>query len=257
MTADEAHNRLAEDLRSLGIEAGDTIMVHSSLKSLGSLPGGPETVVRGLQLAVGSDGTLLMPALSYMQKPPDLHDTRLTPSNVGAIPEHFRTRPGTARSVHPTHSVCGVGPQVARLFARHHLDNTPCGPNSPFNRMIDLGAKIVMLGCGLRPNTTMHALEEYVVPPYLFDEARTYTITDGNAKTYAKTYVPHFFKGWKQRYDRIAELPCNDLIRSDKVLAAVTHVIDSVSLKEAVLERMREAPLYFVDPESTGPASDR
>ena len=133
---------------------------HSSLRSLGPVPGGAETVVRGLVEALGPDGTLLMPALSYARVTPEqpLFDVRLTPSNVGALPETFRTRPGTLRSIHPTHSVCGVGRLAAELLGRHIEDRTPCGPRSPFHLLPEYGGQILMLGCGLRPNTSMHAV---------------------------------------------------------------------------------------------------
>jgi hypothetical protein len=83
--------RIAAGLRDIGVVAGDTVLVHSSFKSLGPVPGGIETVVQGLLLAVGSEGTLLMPALSWALRPPEIFDVRLTTSNVGAIPEYFRT----------------------------------------------------------------------------------------------------------------------------------------------------------------------
>ena len=54
------------------------------------------------------------------------------------------------------------------MLCDHVQDNTPCGQNSPFNRLIENAGKILMIGCGLTPNTTMHAVEEYVRPPYLF-----------------------------------------------------------------------------------------
>ena len=239
--------RIAGDLRSVGVRPGDVILVHSSLRSLGFVPGGAETVIQGLLAAVGEAGTLLLPALSYNQQPPHVHDSRNSPSNVGALPEAFRRREGTQRSLHPTHSVCGVGPAVEALFAEHPLDTTPCGPHSPLNRMIDRGAKIVMLGCGLRPNTTMHALEEYVVPPYLFGGPVEYTITDWEGRTFTKTYTRHGFRCWRQRYDRVRELPRTEFLTAGRVLEAETFVLDTQPLREQVLTRMREDPLFFVD----------
>jgi len=247
MISQDTTERIASDLKALGIQRGDVILVHSSLKSLGYVEGGPETVIQGLVKATGDDGTLLMPALSYMQNPHHIHNTRETPSNVGAIPEYFRKRAGTLRSIHPTHSVCGIGKAVSKLFKYHHLDDTPCGPNSPLNRMIDSGAKIIMLGCGLRPNTTMHALEEYENPPYLFGEDCVYTITDWNGKTYEKKYKHHGFSGYVQRYDRIALLSSDSFINCGNVLKSQTFVLETQGLKTAVISKMREDPCYFVD----------
>lgn len=118
--------------------------------------------------------------------------------------------------------------------------------------MIDLGAKIVMLGCGLRPNTTMHALEECVEPPYVFGEQCIYHITDLQGHSYEKAYVQHGFDGWIQRYDRVADLPqAADFMRRGRVLEAETYVIETPQLKEAAVEAMQQSPFYFVEREST------
>lgn len=240
-------NEIAAGLGNLGIVPGDTILVHSSLKSLGPVPGGIETVIQGLLRAVGSGGTLLVPALSWALRPPEAFDPRLTLSNIGAIPEYFRTREGTTRSIHPTHSVCGIGKRTRELLDDHWRDATPCGPQSPFRKITESDAKIVMLGCGLRPNTTMHALEEQVEPPYLFGPSCVFTITDWTGKTYQKEYRTHGFAGCMQRYDRAAEFGAAGFIRRGKVLQAETAVLDAPGLRSAVLSKLRENPLHFVD----------
>lgn len=114
------------------------------MRSLGKVPGGAETVVLGMLQALGEDGTLLMPALSYAHIDAEnpVFDVLNTPSCVGALPEYFRTRPGTIRSVHPTHSVCGVGIQAESLLKNHHLDTTPCGEHSPLSRITFHARKI-------------------------------------------------------------------------------------------------------------------
>jgi aminoglycoside 3-N-acetyltransferase len=54
--------RLARDLRDLGVTSGATLMVHSSLSAIGWVEGGASVVVRALIEALGEDGTLAMPA---------------------------------------------------------------------------------------------------------------------------------------------------------------------------------------------------
>ena len=39
-----------------------------------------------------------------------------------------------------------------------------------------------MLGCGLQPNTSMHAIEEMVKPPYLFGPPLTYHLVLADGK---------------------------------------------------------------------------
>lgn len=236
---------LANQLRALGVRPGDLLMVHSSFRSLGV--GDPEIVIRALLAVLGEQGTLLMPALSYLQEPRHVHSTRDTPACVGFLPEYFRTRPGTLRSIHPTHSVCGAGAAAERLLSAHASDTTPCGPRSPFHAVLRQGGKILMLGCGLRPNTAMHAVEEYARPPYLFGPPITYTITDEQGRTFEKTYTPHDFAGYSQRYERVAGLLDGAALREGTIGQAHSHLIDGEALFDRALSRLREDPLAFVE----------
>lgn len=246
MNSCECCSRIAADLNGLGVVAGDTVLVHASFKSLGPVPGGIETVVQGLLQAVGSAGSLLMPALSWALRPPEIFDVRLTPSNVGAIPEYFRTRDGTLRSLHPTHSVCAVGRRTHELLDDHRLDGTPCGAHSPFHKLVETSGKIMMLGCGLGANTAMHALEEYAEPPYLYGATCRYTLRDAEGNTWEKEYRTHGFAGFAQRYDRVADVDDGSFLRRGQVLQAATIVLDAPQLKRAVLRKLEQDPLFFV-----------
>lgn len=249
MLARQAIKRIGDELLRAGVRPGGVLLVHSSLSSLGRVPGGPETVVRGLLEALGADGTLLLPALSYMLVTPErpVFDVLNTPSNVGAIPEHFRTRRGTRRSIQPTHSVCAVGRLADELLTGHESDNTPCGPNSPFNRLPHHDGQILMLGCGLRPNTSMHAIEELVAPPYLFGQELVYRLLLADGSTAAKIYRPHGFDGWRQRYDRAESLLEGDALKRGKVLKATVHLLEAKALWEVAPEALRRDPLHFVE----------
>jgi aminoglycoside 3-N-acetyltransferase len=149
--------------------------------------------------------------------------------------------------MHPTHSVCGLGAQADDLLGSHALDDTPCGPRSPFHRLPQVDGFILMLGCGLRPNTSMHAVEELVNPPYLFGEPILYTLVDEHGHTCRKQYTPHGFRGWAQRYDRISGLLTEPALRSGTVAGAFCHLIHAESLWSAALEALRNDPLFFVE----------
>jgi aminoglycoside 3-N-acetyltransferase len=238
---------LADDLRAIGLRQGDSVLVHSSYRSLGA--DHPETIIQALTRAIGDAGTLLLPALSYRQTPPTVHSTLATPSCVGFLAEYFRTRPGTQRSIHPTHSACAIGARVDELLGDHGQDTTPCGPRSPFHKLLHCGGKILMLGCGLRPNTTMHAIEEYARPPYLFGEPLAYTITDAAGNTFTKVYTPHNFAGFVQRYDRAAALLDDRQLAVGRVGKAPAHLIDAHALYQRALAQLRCDPFFFVDRE--------
>lgn len=262
MSVDETIQQISDALRRIGVRRGGILLVHSSLSALGYVPGGPETVILGLLDALGvgdgaNAGTLLLPALSYQYTrwsgdPVPLFDVRQTPSNVGAIPEYFRTRPGTLRSIHPTHSVCGVGPRANEILGEHHLDDTPCGPHSPFRKLratgpSPLGGQILMLGCGLRPNTSMHGVEEVAEASYLFGEFYTYRIVDAEGRESLMRCRSHGFHGWDQRYDRIAGLTEGTELRVGQVLQAQVHLLAARAMWQRALAAMESDPFYFVE----------
>ncbi|MBE6612773.1 MAG: AAC(3) family N-acetyltransferase [Ruminococcaceae bacterium] len=242
------HEKMAEDLRKLGIRSDDTILMHSSLSSLGYVEGGAETVIDTL-LHVLSDGTLLVPALSFatVTAAAPNFSAKDTPSCVGAISEYFRKRHGVMRSLHPTHSVCGIGKNAAEML-RHHLEtDTPVGAGSPFALLPKYGGKVLMLGCGLSPNTSMHGVEELSKPWYLLTKApMTYQLTDTDGKTFSKSYYCHNFHASKagQRYKRLADVM---EIPSGKVLQATAHLIDAKTMWEVGDGLLRENANYFID----------
>jgi len=243
--------RLIEQLHQLGVTMGDTLMVHSSLKALGDPTISPTDVIESLISTVGPAGTLLMPALSYRQTPELVHNTLLTPTNVGIIPESFRKMTGVVRSIHPTHSVCGIGKAADFYLSQHHLDNSPCGENSPFRKILFNPTKILMLGCGLRPNTAMHAIEEILAPPYLFGDMKTYQTTPVGGASYFKEYKTHGFNahGWLQRYDRITDLNVAGMVTVGQTLKATSYLIDSQMLRINAVNAIKANPFYFVEAE--------
>lgn len=240
------HTRMAEDLSTLGIKRDDTILMHSSLSSLGHVEGGAETVIDTL-LSVLEDGTLLIPALSFdsvnAQNP--VFAARDTKSCVGAISEYFRTRPGVLRSLHPTHSVCGIGKNAEEILSHHIETDTPVGALSPFGLLPRYRGKILMLGCGLCPNTSMHGVEELTEPPYLYKpERQNFTLIAPDGTKIEKTYRVHNFQNTVQRYDRLAALMP---IGCGTVLSATTYLIDAETMWKTANEKYKAKPFYFVD----------
>lgn len=159
-------------LRVAGVEAGDIIMVHSSLSSFGHVEGGAEAVVDALIDAVGSGGIVMVPTLTATYA--DGISTGLawnkqeTPSRVGAVTEALRLRPDAHRSDHPTHSVAAVGRGAADLL-KGHWPGTTFNIEGPFGKYVKAGGKIVFLGVFPKCNTTLHAVEDWLGLPYMPD----------------------------------------------------------------------------------------
>ncbi len=239
---------IANDAKILGINKGDTLLVHSSLRSLGKVPA--EAVINGLLTALGDEGTLVLPALSYMHCNPNnpKFDYYNTPSNVGALSEYFRTSvKGVVRSINPTHSCCALGKNADFVVSSHILDNTPCGANSPFRRVMELNGKILFLGCGTVPNTSMHAIEELSNPDYLFGDCYQYSVTDKYGNNKEISCYAHNFKGVIQRYDRLESLLNEAELKKGKMLSADCHLVYTPAMWEKADKQYRADPHYFID----------
>jgi aminoglycoside 3-N-acetyltransferase len=243
------NGEMARDLRELGVLPGDVLLVHSSLSSLGGIS--PGEAIDSLLEALGAAGTLVLPALSYrdVTRQNPVFDVAETPSCVGFLTEYFRTMvPGVIRSVHPTHSCCAKGARAEEMTRDHHLDHTPVGPNSPFRKLRDLGGKILFLGCGTGPNTSMHGVEELVLPDYLFGEPCVYRINDG-VQSYEKLYEKHYFRYMHQRYDRLEALLEGGEIARGGVLRASCVLMDTRAVWEKGYAALGRDSHCFVEPE--------
>lgn len=170
---------LVADFGDLGLVAGDTVLVHSSLSAIGYVVGGAQAVVVALLDVLGAEGTLVVPTHSgdlsdpsRWENPPvpaewwpiiretmPAFDASLTPTRkMGIIAEVIRHLPQASRSAHPAVSFCAVGPHAKIITSDHGLafgfDET-----SPLARLYDLDARILLLGVGHSKNTSLHLAE--------------------------------------------------------------------------------------------------
>ena len=241
--------QIRNDLSLLGINKGDHVLVHASLNSIGRFPDRANIFVRTFIEHIGEEGTLLMPSLSYktVNKKQPVFNELNTGSCVGALTEFFRTYPGVKRSIHPTHSVCGIGGKSNFLLKHHFMDETPCGPYSPFSRLPLIGGKVLFLGCGTKPNTSMHPVEENIIPRYLFGEKVTQILLFSDGKSVQKTYQRHGFNGYEQRYDRLFKVLEPSEYRVGKVLEAKSIVMTASAIWEKGIKYLKQDPFYFID----------
>ncbi len=201
---------IASQLGGAGLRAGDTVVVHSSLSSLGWVCGGANAVVLALLDVLGEGGTLVVPAQSAdnsdpsgWRNPPvpeswwaDIrasmppYDPRTTPSRgMGVIAEVVRTWPGALRSAHPQTSFAAVGPRAAEIVADHALDSQ-LGERSPLARLAEVGARVLLLGVGFDSCTAFH-LAEYRIPTREVDNSFAITTPEGRRWETVRDIVLH------------------------------------------------------------------
>ena len=240
----------AEDFAALGIVPGDTLLMHSSMKALGT-DASPEDFLRALMDFLGEKGTLLLPALTYesVTEARPLFQIAETEPCVGLLPRVFMRMPGVRRSMHPTHSCCAYGFRARERTSQQHLDLTPVGPNSPFRLLAGAGGKILMVGDINDHCTFMHGMEEIAQAPYCLRTKPTrYILEDWDGTRREVFLFAHDFREIaRQRYGRFEALLDSPDLRRGKICRANCTLVSAPALKKAAVSKLMEDPYYFVD----------
>src|SRR5262249_34420100 len=97
------------------------------------------------------DGNLFMPTMTWRTVTPEQPhwDELETPSHTGVLTEIFRTRYASGRSIHPTHSVAGLGPAAPLLLSPHRSDKSRVSANRPCGERRKYEAYVWMVGGAL------------------------------------------------------------------------------------------------------------
>lgn len=179
------HSRgeLADDFRRLGVQAGDTVMLHASVRAVGEVMGGPDQIHLALKDALTHSGTLVMytgcpdhydnvgrghltagQEREILEKHPpwDANTVRSARDN-GVLVEFLRTYPESRVNDHITRFVAW-GQRAAYL-----LSETPWhyafGAGSPMDRFREVEGKILLLGSDHDTVTFLHHAEHVVDIP--------------------------------------------------------------------------------------------
>lgn len=176
------HSRreLADAFRRLGVTAGDTVMLHVSVRAVGAIAGGPDQIHLALKDALTPDGTLIMyagcPAYTdevgrghltqeqereLLEKFPAFDPfTAHSQRENGTLVEFLRTYPGSTVNPHVTRFV------VWGRGAGHLISNQPWnyafGYGSVLDRFVNLDGRILLLGCDHDNVTLLHYAEHIV-----------------------------------------------------------------------------------------------
>src|SRR5437870_4531067 len=211
----------------LGLRAGDLVYVHSGMDGL-NLNFPFYRILSLIQKAIGARGTVLFPTYPNQRissyeylKQGNVFDVRRTPSYTGILTEFARRQRDAVRSLHPTKSVCAIGPGAKEITATHHLSPYPYDTCSPYYKLIEHEGKIIGLGTTTNYISFGYCVddalkEEFPVRVYHAEIIEAPCINHQGERVIVKTYahdmnttvhpdMPRFMKTY------VSEAACRDL----------------------------------------------
>jgi len=243
---------LKDGICQLGILPDDTLLIHSSMKSIGIVEGEADGVLDAFSEYL-KDGLLLFPTHTWQvwNNPDDVFEVLHEPSCVGVLTELFRKRPGVIRSWHPTHSIAGLGRDAAVFLAGEERTRSPCPREGCWGRLYDRDAKILFLGASLKTNTYLHSVEEwYEIPNRLSSEPTPFTIRTPELEMIPCPQFRHSssFGDVSKNYDKIEAMLLREGVAVEgRIGDARSICVSAVKLADRVGELLKQIPHLFND----------
>ena len=244
---------LINDIRKAGIKDNDTVMIHSSYKSLGDVDGGVQTVIDSF-MDVVCDGLLIFPTHTWatINKDDMVFDKKTSDPCVGIIPTFAYKTPGFLRSNHPTHSVCAYGKNAQTYIDYDNDSKTPASPKGCFGMLKDMNAKILFLGAPLSKNTFIHSIEEEMNVPDRFTE-HIYTFKSLQENGEYKIYnMPRHYSTKSQHisdhYEKLLPiLLLYNIAKEVKIGDSISYIVDAKGCHDLVIKLLQKNLHIFDD----------
>lgn len=240
---------LVRHIRALGIKPTDTVMVHTSLKSIGVIDPENKTTaeiyIEALREAV-SEGLLLIPAHTWatIQNDGQEFNVRTSLPCIGVVPgvavqmaakSYDAGRRDCLRSLHPTHSVVAFGARAESYIADDRDAATPAPQWGCFGKLYEENARILLVGVNQGRNTFFHAVDEYLDIPHRLKESPIHlTVRDyeGNVTERLLTRHSHSMSDFFMNYE--AWLEHEGAVQFGRIGDALTRVCDARKCTEAI-----------------------
>lgn len=235
-------------LNELHIDPKGTLLVHSSMKSIGEVEGGADTVLDALSEYM-KEGLLVLPThtWSYINADNPKFYVKDSKVCVGILPELFRQREGVLRSYHPTHSVAALGKDAAAFVKDNELWDTPCARKSPWGKLLDRKAQIMLLGVDLRRNTFIHGVEEWVgIPGRMTDAREALVVVTPEGKEVKVPSRRHHGDHWSEYFWKVDEfLEEQKVMRKGRFGEATVRICEAAPMTEVLNKLLAANPNLF------------
>ncbi len=244
--AELSTEQVRDQLRALGVELGDVLLVHSSFRAARPIEGGPAGLIEALSRAVGPIGTLVMPSWSGDDDRPFDPATDPASPDLGIVPETFWRLPGVRRSDH-AFAFAARGPLAERILA-DGLPLPPMRPESPVGRVLECDGKVLLLGVDHDANSTIHLAELLAGVPYRAPKHIT-VLRNGRPRRIDYAENDHCCQRFRLAGDWLRQ---RGLQREGPVGHAPSLLMRSRDLVDTVVARLEREPYLFLHPRGSG-----
>lgn len=183
---------LQSDLRKMGVRPDDTVLIHTSMKAIGMVEGGADAVIDAFCEYL-TDGLFLVPTHTWATVNADnpVYDVRTSEPCIGWLPRTAAKRPDGVRSLHPTHSIWAHGRDAEAFVRGEEKAGSPGAPGFCWDKLADMGAKILLIGVSHNRNTFIHSVDEKAGLPDRLGDAYEVTITGHAGERMRVMMRPH------------------------------------------------------------------
>lgn len=257
MSSEVSRPDIAAAFRELGAQPGDILLFHSSLKSMGHVDGGPQTVIDGALDAVAPGGTVAVPTLWYNGKPLERReedfDLNNSPAWNGLVAETMRQDPRALRSNHFSHSVSAIGPRAAELTDGHGAgrrfpspwSETAFAEVSPWSKLYQFDALYAFIGCTMNSCTMKHWIESRYAAGLLDRLPEAERDRCRKQLAYERQKAPWCFFDGRAMHLRLA---AQGLIRTARLGEAPVFAFRTRPMADAALRELARDPEKWFSP---------
>ncbi len=181
------------NLNKFVIAKGKPVHVHSSLKAIGEIEGGAQTLLDALiEYFTDCGGILCIPSHTWNR---DIMEFDSNYTCVGALSKVALEHRDGIRSLHPTHSmvVFGDREQCLKFVENEKYSDTPVNPQGCYGNIYRMDGYVLLIGVNHTKNTFIHCVEEMLgVPERLTEEKAEKCIIHKDGTT-EKRYIHWFY----------------------------------------------------------------
>ena len=186
-------SELKNQLKEMGIKPDDTVLIHTSYKSIGEVEDGINGLIDAFKEYL-CDGLFIIPTHTWANVTAEnpVYDVNTTIPCIGAVSKVAAFRKDGVRSLHPTHSVWATGKNAVEFVKGEEISETPAPIGGCWFRLKDVNAKILLIGVGNNRNTFIHAVDELAeLHDRLVENAWNVTVVDYNGNTLTHSFKNH------------------------------------------------------------------